>query len=128
MACLRAARPLLVVVAFALAAVLLLAGCTRNESAKVSDRTLRLALTEYRMRPLTNYARPGGITIRARNHGQLAHNVAVVKEGQVLARTTTMQPGDSASMSLSLEPGTYRLFSSLSNDDTLGLNGFLIVR
>ena len=107
---------------------LLLPGCTRNESARVTDRTLRLHLTEYRMRPLTNYARPGGITIRARNRGQLAHNVALVKEGQVLARTTTMQPGDTASMTLSLEPGIYRLFSSLSNDDTLGLNGFLIVR
>lgn len=128
MPCLRAARPFLLFVALALVAALLLSGCTRNESAKVTNRTLPLDLTEYRMRPLTNYARPGGITIRARNRGQLAHNVALVKEGQVLARTTTMQPGDTASMTLSLEPGTYRLFSSLSNDDTLGLNGFLIVR
>lgn len=114
--------------ALALVPGLLLPGCTRNESAKVTDRTLRLNLTEYRMRPLTNYAQAGSITIRARNRGQLAHNVSLVKEGQVLARTTTMQPGDTASMTLSLQPGTYRLFSSLSNDDTLGLNGFLIVR
>src|SRR5215208_7228991 len=91
-------------------------------------RRLR-AMTEYKVSPLTSYVKPGKLTITARNEGKLAHNVAVIREGDVIVgRSSTMNPGQTATIKVSLDPGTYRVLSSLSNDDPLGINGYIVVK
>jgi plastocyanin len=120
-------RPLLATVL--LAAALLAAGCSRPDTKRVSGQDLHLAITEYRLSPLTSYVKPGPLTIIARNRGKLAHNVTVIRQGDVIVgRSSTMNPGQSATMKISLDPGTYRVLSSLSNDDPLGINGYIVVK
>ena len=113
-----------------LLAVGVLGGCSRDDVKEAKGRTLDFTMTEYRLSPLTTYVDGAGkVTIKIRNDGDQAHNVALSKKGNiVLGRTTTIQKGQSAEMQLDLTEGTYRVFSSLSNDDTLGLNGYLVVR
>jgi plastocyanin len=115
--------------ALLVAAALLAAGCARQDTKTTAGRDLHLTMTEYKVSPLTSYVKPGPITITARNRGKLAHNITVIRQGDVIVgRSTTMNPGQSASMSISLDPGTYRVLSSLSNDDPLGINGYIVVR
>ena len=119
------ALPAAALVALALVA----AGCTRQDVKQVSDQDLRLKMTEYKLSPLTSYVKPGRLTITARNDGKLAHNVTVIRQGDVIVgRSSTMNPGQTATIKLSLDPGTYRVLSSLSNDDPLGINGYIVVR
>ncbi|HEX3317417.1 MAG TPA: cupredoxin domain-containing protein [Solirubrobacteraceae bacterium] len=105
------------------------AGCTRQDIKKVSNQDLRLTMTEYKVSPLTSYVRPGRLTITARNDGKLAHDVTVIRKGDVVVgRSTVMNPGQTSTIKLSLDPGTYRVLSSLSNDDPLGINGYIVVK
>jgi plastocyanin len=111
------------------ALALLVGACARTDVKRVSGQDLHLAITEYKVSPLTSYVKPGPLTITARNHGKLAHNVTVIRQGDVIVgRSTTMNPGQSATMKVSLDPGTYRVLSSLSNDDPLGINGYIVVK
>ena len=55
--------------------------------------------------------------------------MAVIRQGDVIVgRSSVMLPGQSATIKLSLDPGTYRVLSSLSNDDPLGINGYIVVK
>ena len=85
-------------------------------------------MTEYKVSPLTSYVKPGKLTITAHNDGKLAHNVAVIRAGRRDRRPQHDDaPGPAATIKLSLDPGTYRVLSSLSNDDPLGINGYIVV-
>lgn len=97
---------------------------------------------EYAITPLNLSVRPGLIKFVLRNEGRLAHNVRVVttpedgergrpaclerEQGQVCG-TPTAPPGQREEGKLTLEPGVYRLTSSIGNQDDLGLNGRLVV-
>ncbi len=104
-----------------------LAGCTRQDRVTVRGNTVGVKLSEFRLSPTTTYASPGVLRLVAHNGGVLAHDVSVVQGAWVLARTTMIRPGSTAAISLKLGPGTYRLLSTVSNDETLGLYGFLVV-
>jgi plastocyanin len=117
------------VAAAVLAAAVVAAGCSRADTKKVSDQDLRLTMTEYKVSPLTSYVKPGHLTITARNDGELAHDVTVIRKGDVIVgRSSVMNPGQSATIKVSLDPGTYRVLSSLSNDDPAGINGYIVVK
>jgi plastocyanin len=110
-------------------AALAAGGCARSDTEQVKGRVVNLKLSEYKLSPLTTYVKPGPLTITARNDGKLAHNLAVIREGDVIVgRSTTINPGQTASIKISLDPGTYRVLSSLSNDDPLGINGYIVAR
>ena len=112
------ALPAVTLVALALIA----AGCTRTDIKQVPNQDLQLQMTEYKVSPLTSYVKPGKLTITAHNDGKLAHNVAVIRQGDVIVgRSSVMLPGQSATIT-----GCSR--SSLSNDDPLGINGYIVVK
>lgn len=111
-----------------LALVVGASGCTRDENVTVKGRTVHVALREYRLDPLVINAHHGRLTIVVRNDGRFPHNLAVAKKNIVYARSTSVGAGQTAVISrLQLDPGTYRLFSSQSDDDARGLYGFLVV-
>jgi plastocyanin len=121
--------PRALLAALLVAVALVVGACARTDVKRVSGQDLHLAITEYKLSPLTSYVKPGPLTITARNRGKLAHNVTVIRQGDVIVgRSPTMNPGQSATMKVSLDPGTYRVLSSLSNDDPLGINGYIVVK
>src|SRR5438445_9510766 len=100
----RGARLPLAMVSLALAWVL--GGCshTRNVGA---DRTLHMALTEYRLNPQSAHASPGTIAILVHNYGRLTHNLVVSENGQTIGSTKPVAPGASAELDLNLRVGSY---------------------
>jgi plastocyanin len=123
-------RCLLVVSALALCAV----GCG-PDPVEIEGRTLRLRLDEYRIMPQDVRVREGRLRIVVTNVGRLTHNVKVVRRDpddleaspEEIGGTTSTHPGESASVTLDLEPGEYRLACTLANHDDLGQYGTLLV-
>jgi len=112
------------VVAIALACAL--AGC--GTTIQVGrDRTLRIALSEYRLTPDTVRAYAGTLEIMARNVGTRTHDLVVslgnFNEGQPLY----LAPGASGTITLNLAPGQYTMRSTLLDDQSLGMWGTLNV-
>jgi hypothetical protein len=108
------------------AAVVLIGGCGHTQVVG-SDRTLRLALTEYRLTPASVRVSAGVLTIVVHNDGVLTHNLAVSQSGQSIYTTKPIWPGQTAEVALSLAPGTYSLASTLLSDQELGEYGTLTV-
>ena len=102
------------------------AGCAHTMSVGPS-RTLRLALSEYRVIPQSVRARPGQLTLLIENHGRLVHDLAISRHGKIVVQTPPIQPGGSDFLALSLAPGSYVMSSTLFSDQVLGAYGTLKV-
>ena len=108
---------------------LVASGCDRSRVVTAKDRRVDLRLTEYRITPSRIDAKRGGLTLVAHNEGRLAHDIALAKKGLVIGRSVIIKPGGTAVARFPyLPPGTYKIFSSTSNHETLGMNGFVFVK
>jgi hypothetical protein len=92
-----------------------------------SDRTLRVALTEYHLNPQSARVSGGAVTILVHNYGRLTHNLAISRGGQSAGATKPIAPGESAVLTLTLAPGTYLMASTILSDEALGEYGTLKV-
>jgi hypothetical protein len=119
-----AIKPALALAAVALA--LLAGGCSHTERIGV-DRTLRVALSEYRVNPQSVRASAGTLTIFVQNYGRLTHNLVISLGGQSAGSTKPIPPGQSAALVLTLTPGTYLMASTILSDEALGEYGTLTV-
>ena len=113
----RRAKLLLAIVSLALG--WLVAGCSHT-SAVGADRTLRVALTEYRLNPQSAHVSSGVITILVHNYGRLTHNLVVSENGQTIGSTKPVAPGQSAEIDLNLANGSYLMTSTILSDQALG--------
>ena len=105
------------------------AGCGDVAYTHAPDRRVEVRLDEYRVLPEHIQVTAGRITLVARNTGRLTHNLVVVQfkrplgdevEKQYGEPTKTLFPGQTASTTVDLEPGKYRLICTISNHDNLG--------
>jgi hypothetical protein len=110
----------------ALALAWVASGCAHVTHAG-SDGTLRIALTEYRVSPRAASTPPGRLKIIVRNFGRLSHNLVVSRHGKTAGSTQPIAPGASATLHLTLSPGTYTMASKLLSDQALGQYGTLSV-
>jgi hypothetical protein len=92
-----------------------------------ADRTLRIAMTEYRLNPQSVTAPEGQLTILIHNYGRLTHNLAVSLNGQTAGATKPIAPGQDATLTLMLTKGSYLMSSTLLSDEALGEFGTLKV-
>jgi hypothetical protein len=107
-------------------AVVTLAACGHTEKVGVAG-TVELALTEYRLTPQSVRMPSGEVTIVAHNYGRLAHNVDVLRDGHSAGSTSPIAPGQTATLSVYLLPGSYVMASTLFNDQALGAYGTITV-
>jgi uncharacterized cupredoxin-like copper-binding protein len=105
------------------------AGCGDVAYTHAPDRRVEVRLDEYRVLPEHIQVTAGRITLVARNTGRLTHNLVVVQfkrplgddvEKQYGEPTKTLFPGQTASTTVDLKPGKYRLICTISNHDNLG--------
>jgi hypothetical protein len=108
------------------AAAMTAAGCGRTERVR-ADRTLDVAVTEYRLDPDRASAPAGTLTFVVHNYGRLAHNLVVSQDGHPTGATQAIAPGQTAVLLLWLPRGTYSLSSSILSDASLGARGTLNV-
>jgi hypothetical protein len=112
--------------AVALACALLLSACSHAHVVG-PDRTLQMALTEYRLRPQDVRVSAGPLTILVHNYGRLNHSLAVSLGRSSAGSTGPLLPGQSAILSLYLTPGHYLMASTILSDQALGEYGTLTV-
>lgn len=119
------ARPASAVLALAAAAAL--AGCDRSPVTHVRDRTLNLRLDEFSITPQRIRAKAGRLTIVATDVGRLNHNVLIRRRKAPLAGMQTLRPGGTGRITVTLKPGAYRIYCSVSRHEDLGEYGTLVV-
>ncbi len=104
----------------------LLGGCGHTQVIG-QDRTLYVALADYRVTPQSVRVRSGPMTIFVHNYGRLTHDLVVSLNGQSIESTRPIWPGQSAELSVSLPPGNYLMASTILSDQALGEYGTLKV-
>jgi hypothetical protein len=113
--------------ATASAALVAAAGGCGHTSAVGPTRTLRLALSEYRVVPQSVIAEPGDLTLIIANEGRLTHNLTITIGATVVGETPPIMPGASSELLLNLSRGTYVMASTMFSDQALGAYGTLRV-
>jgi plastocyanin len=119
---------LLRAIAVALAA-LALGGCGGPEPpAEANGGRVEIELDDFLIRPQNVRAPAGRLTFDVSNHGRLGHNFRVRgRDGEPVA-IKTLLPGHSASETVRLRPGEYKLLCTVANHEQLGMTGRLVVR
>jgi plastocyanin len=106
--------------------VLVLSACGHTQVVGV-DRTIQIAVSEYRVAPQRVTVRAGPLTVVVHNFGRLVHNLAVTGGGRTWAQTRPIRPGATAVLTLQLASGSYGIASTLFDDESLGIYGSLYV-
>jgi plastocyanin len=119
-----------------LALLVLAAGCGGDDS-ESSGRTVTTApgttvtvdAHEYAYDPdRLVVQRPGTVTIRLRNQGELAHNLRVRRDGEEIGGTPSFAAGGSRTAQLRLRPGKYEFLCTVGDHAELGMKGELEVK
>jgi plastocyanin len=121
-------RPLLLLVLALPAAAL--PACGGDEPAgRVRDGRVAVALDDFRYRPQLIRASAGRIRFDLVNRGRLAHTFRLERgEDQIVAKVSSLLPGDRARKTVRVRKGEYRFFCALSNHEELGMYGTLVVK
>ena len=89
--------------------------------------TITVGETEFALEPSTvRLEKPGTYTFRAVNRGQIDHALEVEGSG-VEEETETIAAGESATVTVRLEEGTYELYCPIGNHKEQGMKGRVVV-
>jgi plastocyanin len=97
---------------------------------------LQVALGEWSIGLEAKAIRPGPVTLVVTNRGKFRHGFEIQRAGRHQARddddeeleTDKLEPGESARLTLDLEPGVYEIECFVSHHDEKGMVGTLTVR
>ena len=120
--------------AAAVAAALLLAGCDGGRQAALANTPARpgsavpggttLSVTEWEY--AINFAAftitPGTYTVEVANHGKMSHDLNIKGPGVTNWRSPTLSPGTTGRLAVTLQRGTYELWCSIDNHKALGMD------
>jgi plastocyanin len=121
-------RPLLLL-ALALAPLALPACGGDEPAARARDGRIAVTIDDFRYTPQQIQASPGPLRLDFVNRGRLAHTFRLERgEDQIVAKVSSLLPGDRARKTVRVRKGTYRFFCALSNHEELGMYGTLVVR
>jgi hypothetical protein len=109
------------------AAALLATGCDRTDTVRAPQGIVFLRVRDYRYDHQNVRVRAGAITFAITNAGRDATNFRVRRGDRDLGSVATLAPGEYGTMTVSLRPGTYTMYSSLGRHEALGEYGRLIV-
>ena len=74
--------------------------------------------SEFKIVTPTTTFKAGQITFEAKNVGKIAHDLAIKQTGE---KTKLIQPGGSATLSVTLKPGTYELYCTVPGHEAAGM-------
>jgi plastocyanin len=114
-----------------IAAVLVLAGCGSDDGggdgSSAAGETVQITATDFRFDPAdVSVAAAGETTFTLTNDGGEEHALEVEGNG-IEEETDAVAPGESASLTVDLEPGEYVLYCPIANHRSLGMEGTLVV-
>jgi hypothetical protein len=103
-------------------ASVLLAGCGHTRVVG-GDRSVNVALSEYRLNPSNIRVSSGLLTFHVHNYGRLTHDLVISQDGQTIGQTKPLPPGQTADLALDLAPGRFSMASTMLSDQALGAYG-----
>jgi uncharacterized cupredoxin-like copper-binding protein len=122
-------------VVVAVASLLLVAGCGGDDgegeetttTTAASIETFTISETDFRLSPSTvTVNAPGTYTFEATNDGGTDHALEIEGNG-VEEETDTIAPGESASVTVDLEAGTYEMYCPIDGHRDQGMEGEITV-
>jgi plastocyanin len=128
----RAVRPVLAVAAFAL--LLAAGGCGGDDNASSdgaasssNDVSVVEMSDQLRFDP-ADVTVSSGATITVKNSGSLQHDLKLRQGGKEVGGTELVDGGKSASLNVSVKPGTYEMFCSVPGHEAAGMKGTFTVK
>ena len=114
------------------ALVLLAAGCGGSSSSSSGSsgapiKTVQVKETEFKLDPASiSLDKAGTYTFEAVNNGSFGHALEIEGKG-VEQKTRTIDGGQSATLTVKLEPGTYEIYCPVDNHRAIGMEGKVVV-
>jgi plastocyanin len=116
-----------------LASALALAGCGGDDGGGeettngTASQTFSIVESDFTLSPATvTVDGPGTYTFEATNDGGVDHALEIEGNG-IEQETDTIGPGESASVTVDLESGTYEMYCPIGNHRDLGMSGEITV-
>jgi uncharacterized cupredoxin-like copper-binding protein len=96
---------------------------TSSSSASAVGQAQTLTVTEvgFDIKLESGDLPAGDYTITVRNEGDATHDLVVEQDGQDIAKSDTLGPGDSATFTVTLQPGQYVFYCSIGNHRAMGM-------
>ena len=88
--------------------------------------TINVVARDFTLSLDADEAKAGRVTFLIHNQGSMHHDFAIRGNG-VEQKTPMIEPGDSAPLTVELEPGTYRYICTVSGHEQAGMSGTLTV-
>ena len=85
-----------------------------SETVSVTEGEMFIELSEDRFTP-------GTYTIEVSNTGNMPHDLVLERDGADVTATEVLQPGQSATLEVTLEPGDYVFYCSIGNHRAMGM-------
>jgi plastocyanin len=111
-----------------------IAGCGGDDNGEAtgttsgtSSQTFSISESDFTLTPATvTIDAPGTYTFNATNDGGVDHALEIEGNG-IEEETETIGPGESASVTVDLEAGTYEMYCPIGNHRDLGMSGEVTV-
>ena len=121
-------RPLLLLLLALPAAALPACGEAEPEVRARAGR-VAVGIDDFRYTPQQIRAAPGRLRFDLVNRGRLAHTFRLERgEDRIVAKVSSLLPGDRGKKTVRVRRGEYRFFCALSNHEELGMYGTLVVK
>jgi len=94
-----------------------------SSSASSVGQAQTLTVTEvgFDIEPESSDLPAGDYTITVKNEGDATHDLVVERDGKDIAKSDTLGPGDSATFTVTLQPGQYVFYCSIGNHRAMGM-------
>ena len=104
------------------------AGASSAASTVGQDGTLTAKEADFSIDLGTTNLKAGPYLVKVDNTGNATHDLVVEQNGSKIAGTSSISPGDSASLSVTLKPGTYVFYCSIGNHRAMGMETTVTVQ
>jgi uncharacterized cupredoxin-like copper-binding protein len=104
------------------------AGASSAASTVGQDGTLTATEGDFTIDLGTKTLKAGPYVVTVDNKGNATHDLVVEQNGTKLAGTSKIAPGSSASLSVTLKPGSYVFYCSVGNHRDMGMTTTVTVQ
>jgi len=91
-------------------------------SASTSSTSVKAVETDFHIALSKSSLKPGKYVFDAVNKGQTTHALMITGPGIKMAMTKNIQPGQSATLAVTLKKGAYDIFCPIPGHKALGMN------
>jgi plastocyanin len=97
-------------------------GATQSGSDEQPSGTIEVSSVDFSFELDSEELAAGDYTIELTNNGSATHDLVVERDGEELGGTDQIGPGQSSTVSVTLEPGEYVFFCSVGNHRSMGMD------